>query len=172
MRKAFWVLLARCAVGGVKHPARSGAGISLLHQGLRLQQRTRRLQFCKPRAVSGDSLGACGLLRRQSVLPSTGRTTARSRPDVGKKSLMRIPAVAILAAATLCATAPARAQTYDPAYPVCLHVYDPIGDIDCRYASLAQCAVSLPGHAAQCIDNPYFAKATVERSRRARRRAY
>jgi hypothetical protein len=85
---------------------------------------------------------------------------------------MRRPALAMLAIGTICATAPARAQTYDPAYPVCLHIYGPIGYNDCRYTSLAQCAISLPGHAAQCIDNPYFAKAAVEPPRRARRRAY
>ena len=33
---------------------------------------------------------------------------------------MRIPALAILAIATVLTAAPARAQTYDPAYPVCL----------------------------------------------------
>ena len=85
---------------------------------------------------------------------------------------MRIPALAILAAAALCAAAPARAQSYDPAYPVCLQIYGPIGYNDCRYTSLAQCAVALPGHAARCIDNPYFAKAAVAPKRRAVRGAY
>ena len=36
---------------------------------------------------------------------------------------MRIPALVILTIATVLTAAPARAQTYDPAYPVCLHVY-------------------------------------------------
>jgi hypothetical protein len=36
---------------------------------------------------------------------------------------MRIPTLAILIAATMLSVAPARAQTYDPAYPVCLQVY-------------------------------------------------
>ena len=36
---------------------------------------------------------------------------------------MRIPALAMLMIATALTAAPARAQTYDPAYPVCLHVY-------------------------------------------------
>ena len=82
---------------------------------------------------------------------------------------MRISALAILAAATLCASAPARAQTYDPAFPVCLQVYGPNGYISCRYTSLAECALSAPG---QCYENPYFAKAAVEPKRRARRREY
>jgi hypothetical protein len=37
---------------------------------------------------------------------------------------VRIPALAILTIATVLTAAPARAQRYDPAYPVCLHVYD------------------------------------------------
>ncbi len=31
------------------------------------------------------------------------------------------------------------AQTYDPDYPVCLHVYGPVTYYECRYTSLAQC---------------------------------
>ena len=52
----------------------------------------------------------------------------------------------------------ARAQTYDPNYPVCLQIYDIDGGyIDCGYTSLAQCAQSASGRAAQCITNPYSA---------------
>ena len=36
---------------------------------------------------------------------------------------MRILALAIFAIAATAAAAPAQAQTYDPNYPVCLHVY-------------------------------------------------
>src|SRR5450755_319896 len=42
---------------------------------------------------------------------------------ISKEALMRIPALAILTIATVLTAAPVRAQTYDPAYPVCLHVY-------------------------------------------------
>src|SRR5450432_780379 len=48
-----------------------------------------------------------------------------------KEARMRIPALAILMIATVLTAAPARAQTYDPAYPVCLHVYSENGGIDC-----------------------------------------
>jgi Protein of unknown function (DUF3551) len=72
---------------------------------------------------------------------------------------MRIPALAILAIGTLCVATPARPQTYDPNYPVCLHVYGPISYYDCRYTSLPQCALSASGRAAQCVVNPYFASA-------------
>ncbi len=72
---------------------------------------------------------------------------------------MRNLALAILALATVALAGPAAAQTYDPAYPVCLHVYGPITYYDCRYTSLAQCNGSAAGRAAQCETNPYFAGA-------------
>jgi hypothetical protein len=41
---------------------------------------------------------------------------------IPKEALMRIPALAILMIATVLTAAPARAQTYNPDYPVCLQV--------------------------------------------------
>jgi hypothetical protein len=68
---------------------------------------------------------------------------------------MRISALAILATAAFLATAPARAQTYNPDYPVCLQVNGVGGSyIACGYTSLEQCAQSVSGRAAQCIINP------------------
>ena len=54
---------------------------------------------------------------------------------------MRILALAMLAIATVSAAPPARAQTYDPAYPVCLQVFQGIADFyfECAYTSLPQC---------------------------------
>jgi hypothetical protein len=72
---------------------------------------------------------------------------------------MRIPALAILAIATVAAAGPVAAQTYAPDYPVCLHVYGPATYYECRYTSLAQCNLSASGRAAQCVVNPYFANA-------------
>jgi hypothetical protein len=90
-----------------------------------------------------------------------------------KETPMRIPALAILTTAAVLAAAPARAQTYDPNYPVCLQTYGIDGGyIECSYTSLAQCAQSASGRAAQCITNPYFAGAQAPggpRSRRDRR---
>jgi hypothetical protein len=75
---------------------------------------------------------------------------------------MRIPALAMLTIATVLTAAPARAQTYDPAYPVCLHVYSRGANYyECRYTSLPQCNASASGRAAQCDINPYFASAHV-----------
>jgi hypothetical protein len=83
---------------------------------------------------------------------------------------MRILALVIFAIAAILAAAPAQAQTYDPDYPVCLQVYGRAGGyIACRYTSLAQCALSASGRAAQCIVNPYFAGAQPRPGSRHRR---
>ena len=72
---------------------------------------------------------------------------------------MRVPALAVLTIATVTTASPASAQTYDPNYAVCLKAYTIDGSyIDCRYHSLAQCAQSASGRAAECLVNPYFAR--------------
>jgi Protein of unknown function (DUF3551) len=72
---------------------------------------------------------------------------------------MRKLALAILAIGAVCATGPAQAQTFSPNYPVCLHVYGDPTYYECRYTTLAQCAESASGRPAQCIFNPYLARA-------------
>lgn len=53
----------------------------------------------------------------------------------------------------------APAQTYDPRYPVCIEIYSIDGsNIDCSYTSIAQCAASASGQAAQCYVNPHAAQ--------------
>jgi Protein of unknown function (DUF3551) len=79
---------------------------------------------------------------------------------------MRILVLAILAIGAASVAAPAQAQTYDPNYPVCLHVWGPITYYECRYSSLPQCNASASGRAAQCIVNPYFAHASEQPSGR------
>ncbi len=70
---------------------------------------------------------------------------------------MRILLAAVLLAGMILAAAPGNAQTYDPSYPVCLQVYGLDGGyIECRYTSLAQCAMSALGRSAQCLVNPFF----------------
>jgi hypothetical protein len=73
--------------------------------------------------------------------------------------------------ATASATSPVRAQTYDPAYPVCLQIYQGWNDyyFECGYTSLAQCNASASGRAAQCIVNPYYAGRKAAPGRRDRR---
>lgn len=71
---------------------------------------------------------------------------------------MRLPAYTLLTMGMILAT-PASAQTYDPDYPVCIQTYaNGGGSINCSFTSLAQCAASASGRAAQCYDNPYFAQ--------------
>jgi hypothetical protein len=61
-------------------------------------------------------------------------------------------------AATLALAAPARAQTYDPAYPVCLQIYQGFVDyyFECAYQTMAQCQMSASGRSASCVVNPYY----------------
>jgi hypothetical protein len=72
---------------------------------------------------------------------------------------MRIPALAILTIATVSAVPSAHAQTYDPAYPVCLQVNTGVNDyyFDCTYTNMAQCQMSASGRSAYCLVNPYYA---------------
>jgi hypothetical protein len=84
---------------------------------------------------------------------------------------MRIPALAVLATGMISASAPAQAQTYDPRYPVCLHVYGLATYYECSYTSLPQCNQAASGRSAQCELNPYFANAYQDRPVR-RRGAY
>jgi hypothetical protein len=73
---------------------------------------------------------------------------------------MRILTLAMITTAAVLTAVPARAQAYDPDYPVCLRVYGRGGGyISCRYTSMAQCALTASGRPAQCIVNPYFAGA-------------
>ena len=84
---------------------------------------------------------------------------------------MRILALAILAIGIV-SIEPAVAQTYDPAYPVCLRVYGRTSYYECRYTSLPQCNASASGRSAQCVINPYFAGAQETAGYRRHRRVY
>jgi hypothetical protein len=81
------------------------------------------------------------------------------RGDGGKEPAMRNFGVTMLAAGVLAASSFARAQTYSPDYPVCLHLYGPATHIECAFTSLAQCDASASGRAAQCEVNPFLASA-------------
>ena len=81
---------------------------------------------------------------------------------------MRVAALAILAIGMVFASAPARAQTYSPDYPVCLHVYGPITYYECAYTSIPQCNATASGRSAQCVVNPYWANAYQDRPIRRR----
>jgi hypothetical protein len=74
---------------------------------------------------------------------------------------MRALALAALTIGTMLAGGTARAQTFAPGYPVCLHVYGRASYYECSYTSLAQCSASASGRSAQCEINPYVASASV-----------
>src|ERR1700759_729853 len=53
--------------------------------------------------------------------------------------------------------APASAQKYDPAYPVCSEIYGSDGSvIECYFTTMEQCKANATGMAAICINNPYY----------------
>lgn len=77
---------------------------------------------------------------------------------------MRLPLLTIMAIAGLqTLAAPASAQTYDPRFPVCMHVFTGGrggggGDyFDCSFTSLPQCHATASGRSASCDLNPYYA---------------
>jgi hypothetical protein len=83
-------------------------------------------------------------------------------------------ALTIPALAAILVTASVRAQTYDPSYPICLHVYGDLeGErIDCIYTSLEQCRAAAMGRAAMCEVNPNFARAAQMPPGKAARRKH
>ncbi len=88
---------------------------------------------------------------------------------------MSVPALTLLAIGMVWAAAPAQAQTYDPAYPVCMHVVGPLGGdyYDCSYYTMEQCRISASGRAATCDINPYYVGVrTPPRPDRRHRRVY
>jgi hypothetical protein len=76
---------------------------------------------------------------------------------------------------TLFAAASAHAQTYDPRYPVCMHVFTGGlggGDyFDCSFTSLPQCAATASGRSATCDINPYYVGSSVPPAHRRHRSA-
>ena len=79
---------------------------------------------------------------------------------------MRVLALAVLMISAASVISSARAQTYDPAFPVCMHVWTRGHNyFDCSYTSLPQCNVSASGRAAQCDINPYYAGTTGPKRR-------
>ena len=72
---------------------------------------------------------------------------------------MRNLAITILTVGIALAAAQARAQTYDPAVPVCMNVVAARGGTyyDCSYYTMGQCQASAAGRGAMCSPNPYYA---------------
>ncbi|MEZ2142704.1 DUF3551 domain-containing protein [Bradyrhizobium sp. DN5] len=67
----------------------------------------------------------------------------------------------IVTLGALLLAAPSHAQTFDPRYPICMHVYSGSngggGDwYDCSFLSAPQCRATASGRAATCDLNPYY----------------
>lgn len=84
---------------------------------------------------------------------------ARSGHQSESGTPMRVQALAVFAIGTIAVAPPARAQTYSPEYPVCLHVYGRGSYVECGYTSIPQCQATAQGRSAQCELNPYFGSA-------------
>ncbi|MBR0788965.1 DUF3551 domain-containing protein [Bradyrhizobium manausense] len=79
---------------------------------------------------------------------------------------MRKWALTILAVSIALAAGHARAQRYDPAFPVCLHVvsFGTSPYYRCSFTTMDQCRASANGQ--MCILNPYYAGATARGTHR------
>src|ERR1044072_6912306 len=67
----------------------------------------------------------------------------------------------LLAVGASLVIAPSHAQTFDPRYPVCMHVYSGANGgggewYDCSFTSLPQCRATAAGRSAICDLNPYY----------------
>jgi hypothetical protein len=73
---------------------------------------------------------------------------------------MCIGRLMILAGATILAVAPATAQRYESAYPVCLQKWEWGGSstIYCGYTSWEACRATASGLSAMCLANPYWSQ--------------
>jgi hypothetical protein len=83
----------------------------------------------------------------------------------------RISMLMLCAIGMLSVAGAARGQTYDPDYPVCMHVYGPVGGYySCHYTSIPQCAPLAQGRSAECVVNPYYVGPHKEPARQHRYR--
>jgi hypothetical protein len=79
---------------------------------------SERNQFVGAECLTFHAVVSLPLFQSKSGL------TACYGASIPKEALMRVPALAILTIGTVLTAAAARAQTYNPDYPVCLQVYD------------------------------------------------
>ena len=71
---------------------------------------------------------------------------------------MRILVLIMLMIAVISSASSARAQAYDPRYPICMQIIENFGGQrnECAYFSMEQCAQRAAGLAATCIINPFY----------------
>src|SRR3954449_4061533 len=102
--------------------------------------RAEQLPIRHLRAVPGQRIGPRAHLHRQSLFRRSKRGSLRlseSSADAGASPArlsvrlflalkMRSRRLTLVAIGALLAFTPARAQTYDPSYPVCMQIYGPV----------------------------------------------
>ena len=81
-----------------------------------------------------------------------------SADNIGMRRLLGL----VMTVGACLAAAPSQAQTFDPHFPVCMHVYSGASSgggewYDCSFTSLPQCRATATGRAATCDLNPYYA---------------
>jgi uncharacterized protein DUF3551 len=88
------------------------------------------------------------------------RASYRKALAISSEVTMRALRLMILVGATILGIAPATAQRYDPAYPVCLQKWEWGGSssIYCRYRSWEECKATAAGLSAMCLVNPYWSQ--------------
>jgi hypothetical protein len=108
----------------------------------------------------------------------SSREVALISPKTPREIVMRISAwaaSAMVAIGLVSAAAPVRAQTYDPNFPICMHVIQfETAYEDCTFHTMEQCRASAAGRSAMCSINPFYrgAVAAPGRYERRQRRAY
>lgn len=90
-------------------------------------------------------------------MPAKG-SGSRKDSDMQLARMLKTAMSSTVLAAVLWFAPPARAQTYDPKYPVCLQVFQSMVDyyFECGYTSMPQCQASASGRNAACVVNPYY----------------
>jgi hypothetical protein len=83
------------------------------------------------------------------------------QPSISNEVTMRMLRWMIAAGAMILTIAPAMAQRYDPAFPVCLQKWEWGGSsaIYCNYTSWDDCQMAASGLSAMCLVNPYWSRA-------------
>ena len=71
---------------------------------------------------------------------------------------MRVLLLAMVMIAAISAASSARAQNYNPRYPVCMRIVDVFGGErnECIYDSLQDCQQRAAGLGGMCIVNPFY----------------
>jgi Protein of unknown function (DUF3551) len=74
---------------------------------------------------------------------------------------MRMLRWVMVAGVTILVVAPAKAQRYDPRYPVCLQIWEWGGSssMDCSFTSWDVCRATASGLSGMCLNNPYWSRA-------------